>query len=219
MGLLTSGSRQTENLGRILDKYHIPLSILCYIGGIIWFCLLSDPRFNAGTYFSENALLTGVVENEFSSFYNPSQLKAELKSEVKKDKEKKFPAEWLNNKLFELGLDTAIQNFTFSYPLEPENEMHQRNEWNGKNVYGILRAPKSASFEAFVLLVPWRAEEESTITSVSLLIKMADMMRHKSYWAKDIIFLFAEYDSVGVQAWLDAYHDVKTTDFIQVFRY
>ena len=32
----------------------------------------------------------------------------------------------------------------------------------------------------------------------------------KPYLAKDIIFLMTEFDEVGVQAWLDGYHQVSS---------
>ena len=31
------------------------------------------------------------------------------------------------------------------------------------------------------------------------------------YWAKDIIFLVNEHDLLGMEAWLEAYHDVNVT--------
>lgn len=31
------------------------------------------------------------------------------------------------------------------------------------------------------------------------------------YWAKDIIFLVNEHDLIGMEAWLEAYHDVNVT--------
>ena len=32
----------------------------------------------------------------------------------------------------------------------------------------------------------------------------------QKYWAKDIIFLITEHEQLGMQAWLDAYHDVTS---------
>ena len=42
-------------------------SWLSYVAGVVWLCLLSDRSFNARTYFSENALLPGLVEGEFKN--------------------------------------------------------------------------------------------------------------------------------------------------------
>ena len=44
-----------------------PNSLLSYVAGVVWLCLLSDRSFNGRTYFSENALLPGLVEGEFKN--------------------------------------------------------------------------------------------------------------------------------------------------------
>ena len=49
-------------------------SILSYLAGIIWLCALSDRAFNDRVYFSENALLPGLVEAEFKSHRLASEL-------------------------------------------------------------------------------------------------------------------------------------------------
>lgn len=103
-------------------------------------------------------------------------------------------------------------------------------------MYGILRAPRSASLEALVLSVPYRSPSNvhpSTTASLALMFSLAKFFRSKffsdtqhcscfkliapfcliflrftgqKYWAKDIIFLVTEHEQLGVQAWLDAYH-------------
>lgn len=32
----------------------------------------------------------------------------------------------------------------------------------------------------------------------------------QKYWAKDIVFLITEHEQLGIQAWLDAYHEVTS---------
>ena len=49
-------------------------SVLSYIAGIIWLCALSDRTFNGRVYFSENALLPGLVEAEFKNHRLASEL-------------------------------------------------------------------------------------------------------------------------------------------------
>lgn len=34
------------------------------------------------------------------------------------------------------------------------------------------------------------------------------MFAEEKYWAKDLIFLITEYEQLGIQAWLEAYHGV-----------
>ncbi len=38
---------------------------------------------------------------------------------------------------------------------------------------------------------------------------MVFLLFRQYYWAKDIIFLLTEHEQLGMQAWLEAYHQVK----------
>ena len=57
MGLLTD---QRKVLVGPLLKHQGKLSVLMYVVGAVWFLALAYPPLNAGTYFSENALLPGT---------------------------------------------------------------------------------------------------------------------------------------------------------------
>lgn len=59
MGLL-SNPRAQEKIVNVLKKYANALCVLCYVAGVVWFLALAYKPLNAGTYFSENALLPGV---------------------------------------------------------------------------------------------------------------------------------------------------------------
>ena len=134
-----------------------------------------------------------------------------------------------------------------------ENEIGPKpcfQKFHGRNVYGILRAPRAASTEALVLSAPYRpptAEGERTTGGIALMLALAKAFRSEyssssyaenfitllcsecsrrayltpgplfacpfsehTYWAKDIIFLVTEHEEVGMQAWLNAYHDSPT---------
>ncbi|XP_051871553.1 glycosylphosphatidylinositol anchor attachment 1 protein isoform X2 [Pristis pectinata] len=79
----------------------------------------------------------------------------------------------------------------------------------GTNVYGILRASRAASTESIVLSTPVEMKQNSQ--AAGLLLALASYFRGQVYWAKDIIFLFNEHDMIGMEAWLEAYHDVNVT--------
>ena len=53
-------------------------SILSYIIGIVWLCALSDRTFNGRVYFSEIALLPGLVEAEYKNHRLASELYGKL---------------------------------------------------------------------------------------------------------------------------------------------
>ena len=65
MGIL-SNERQRNKFVKLLQNHHQKLSILSYVVGLVWFFALAYQPLNAGTYFSENALLPG----KFSSSSN-----------------------------------------------------------------------------------------------------------------------------------------------------
>lgn len=65
---------------------------------------------------------------------------------------------------------------TFSVPDCPQ-------KYSGKNVYGIIRAPRSASTEALVLSVPYRPPNSAhpgTLPGVALALSLAKFFRSES---------------------------------------
>lgn len=66
MGLLSDPEYGSLKWVKILRKVHGPLSVICYVGAIVWFIMLGNKTFNNECYFSENALLPGLVTNEFN---------------------------------------------------------------------------------------------------------------------------------------------------------
>ncbi|XP_048779631.1 glycosylphosphatidylinositol anchor attachment 1 protein-like [Ostrea edulis] len=207
MGLLTDPKRQ-KKIVDVISKYNNILCVLCYLCGVVGFMALAYQPFNGATYFSENALLPGLVTNEFYAEINMNALAAELKQEFNKDK-RKVPREWIYNHFREIGLDTYIQNYSIKYPLD----IAKGQNIPGQNVYGILRAKRSASTEAVVMLTPLRPKDSdlaSTTGGIVLMMAMAQYFRRQTYWSKDIIFLVSDHEQIGLQAWLDGYHDIKS---------
>ncbi|EFA06039.1 glycosylphosphatidylinositol anchor attachment 1 protein [Tribolium castaneum] len=204
MGLLTDPSAGQGKLTKALLKYYTKLCVLLYIGGIGWFCSLAYTPMNAGTYFSENALLPGLVKSEFREDAIAKTYHSELLDEMKKY-EDSIPYPWLLAKMKQIGLDTYTHNFTLNYPLgKPQ-------KFVGKNVYGILRAARASSTEALVLSVPYRpplSVHATTAPSIAIMLAFAKFANREKYWAKDIIFLITEHEQLGMQAWLEAYHGV-----------
>lgn len=116
MGLLTDPSAGQGKLTKALLKYYTKLCVLLYVGGIGWFCSLAYTPMNAGTYFSENALLPGLVKSEFREDSIARTYHSELLDEMKKY-EDAIPYPWLLAKMKQIGLDTYTHNFTLNYPL------------------------------------------------------------------------------------------------------
>lgn len=90
-----------------------------------------------------------------------------------------MPYAWLLAKMHQIGLDTYTHNFTLKYPLGGSNT---NKIFKGKNVYGILRAPRIGSTESFVISAPYRPPNsiQTEIThSIPILLAFANYARSK----------------------------------------
>ncbi|CAG4951794.1 unnamed protein product, partial [Parnassius apollo] len=208
MGLLSDPEYGSVKWVRILKKVNGPLCFLCYIAAIVWFFMLANKEFNNETYFSENALLPGLVTKEFNAESSANRFFSEFLQELedKYQETDAIPVPWLVAKMSQLHLEVYTHNFTLNYP------MGQGQVYRGTNVYGILRAPRTASLEALVVSAPFRpisSHQKGTAASIALMLAFAQFARPQKYWAKDIIFLITEHEQLGMQAWLEAYHGLK----------
>ena len=188
-----------------LFRHYQPLSWLCYILGLALLLLLPHPLYNNKTYFSENALLPGLV----TSHYDQDRAAQAYHSALQEENQKypgHAPFPWLEAQFRQLGLEVHHQPFSVAYPLA------QGRNFTGTNVYAILRAPKASSTEALVLCAPHRppnSPHQSTDAGIAVLLSVAKFFRSQIYWAKDIIFLVTEHEFLGTQAWLEGYHGVS----------
>lgn len=115
MGLLTDPSSGQGRLTKTLVNYYFKICILLYIGGIVWFAVLAYPPLNLNTYFSENALLPGLVKSEFRDVRSATQFHDELKNEMEKY-QSSIPYSWILAKFRQIGLDAYTHNFSVNYP-------------------------------------------------------------------------------------------------------
>lgn len=161
-----------------------------------WNCMVplqAYPTMIPSTYFSENALLPGLVENKFYDEKSANRYYEELLDEMKKY-DNSIPSTWLLAKFRQIGLDSYTHNFTLHSPLskkEVNNCLHKKfiNEYiisiqiyTGTNVYGILRAARASSTEAVVLSAPYRSSVSAhppTAASIALMLAFAKYANSK----------------------------------------
>lgn len=204
MGLL-SDVRGRKKVVDVLVTHCSKLCTLSYVAGIVWLCVLSDRSMNGRTYFSENALLPGLVEAEFGKHKLASELFRKFSMVAEGDLS--FNASQLITDTMEsIGLHTYHQNFSVHLPLPGVSEP---KTVSGRNIYGILRAPRIAGTEALVISVPYK--QGNNKGALALMLSFADHCRKKSYWSKDIIFLVTDKNQLGMEAWLDAYHGLSNS--------
>jgi glycosylphosphatidylinositol transamidase len=206
MGLLTNANTGQGTMATMATKLMSRARLfawILYLLGIAFIFVMPHAEFSHKTYFSENALLPGLVRGEFDNENIAKQYLEDLKEEAQKvPNGPPFP--WIEARLRQIGLEVYTHNFTLNFPLGKAGQ-----SYSGNNVYAILRAPRASSTEALVLTTPYRSLlsiEAPTDVSVALLLTIAKFFRHQNYWAKDVIFLITQHEQLGIQAWLEAYH-------------
>ncbi|CAG2177702.1 unnamed protein product, partial [Oppiella nova] len=182
------------------------LSVVSYLSALVVSVLLLNQ--SDRTYFSDNALLPGLVQREFTLKEMAEQTLNSLNKLSEEIPENTVPYEWLSSQFKQIGLEVYSHNFTFNYPFA------SKPQYSGKNIYAILRSGRTGSTEALVLSSPYRTKlspHSSTLPGIALMISLAKYFSRQTYWAKDIIFLISEYELIGMQSWLNAYHNIDTT--------
>ncbi|KAI8432934.1 hypothetical protein MSG28_013837 [Choristoneura fumiferana] len=108
-----------KSVEQIETRIHRPLCFLCYFGALVWFVMLGNKEFNNETYFSENALLPGLVTTEFNGESAASKFYEELLDEIqtKYMDSEEMPVPWLVAKMSQLNLEVYTHNFTLDYPM------------------------------------------------------------------------------------------------------
>lgn len=103
-------------------------------------------------------------------------------SELHKERQKyktNTPHIWIEEKMKEIGLETYVHEFSLSSPF------HRHRKYRGKNVYGILRAPRASSTEGVVFSAPYRPPSSihpDISASVPTLLAFADFARSKNFY-------------------------------------
>lgn len=112
-----------------------------------------------------------------------------LHDDLEREREKhktSMPTAWILAKFRQIGLEAYSHNFTLNYPLGGGRV------FSGKNVYGILRAPRIGSTEAIVIATPYRTPESIhpiVMPSLPILIAFANYARSKclyKIWIKTL---------------------------------
>ncbi|XP_054164940.1 glycosylphosphatidylinositol anchor attachment 1 protein-like [Oppia nitens] len=207
MGLLTSdGNNKTNILYKLVTNHWSKLSILSYLSGLVVSAILLSQ--SDRTYFSDNALLPGLVQREFTYKEMTDETLKQLEQVAQQLPQDVVPYNWLIKQFQQIGLEVYSHNFTLNYPFG------DKTRFEGKNIYAILRSERTASTEAIVLSSPYRtklSQHSSTLPGIALMISLAKYFSRENYWAKDLIFLINEYELVGIQSWLNAYHNIDVT--------
>ena len=116
MGLLTSDKSRVNFLFSFVHKYGNRLSVLLYLSGIVTFAIFISEQWSEKTYFSDNALLPGLVNREFTLSSQAESMLKVLSDETQKSSGK-IPFQRIEYEFQRIGLEVYHQNFTLNYPL------------------------------------------------------------------------------------------------------
>lgn len=186
----------------------LSLYFAIYFAGISAFLLIIADPFTMTTYFSDNSLLPGLVNREFSLETEAEYYLKNLEKFSGSTKNGQFslatsPAvvHFIKNELDNFGLEVYEQNFSYNSDVQS----------NGTNIYSIIRGERSTSSESIVLCAPYKIDKHNsnTLPSVALSLALTKYFSTKGYWAKDVIILFVDHDYYGASAWIDSYYDVR----------
>lgn len=115
MALLTSDTSSSLLVTHV-QKYGNRFSVLLYVLGIATFAVFISDKWSEKTYFSDNALLPGLVNREFTLTSQAETLLQSLEQQVSKSGGR-LPHERIMAEFRQIGLETYQQNFTLNDPL------------------------------------------------------------------------------------------------------
>lgn len=128
MGLLTSDSSQkTSMLAKLVTSHWAKLSVVSYLSGLVVSALLISQCDR--TYFSDNALLPGLVQREFTLSEFTDQTLEALNKVAESRPEDSIPYEWLTTQFRQLGLEVYWHNFTLKYPFGSKPVINLNKCW------------------------------------------------------------------------------------------
>ncbi|KAJ3270445.1 hypothetical protein HDV01_007805 [Terramyces sp. JEL0728] len=209
MGLLKGFNREVFRLKSrriafgifktIFSKY----AIIVYLLGLLSLGLFPSKLLHDHARPDEKALLIGQVTRYYN--YGDSYKFVLPESIWELDNEKR--AEELQGQFELLGLDTSLQSFQ----LNREGEVIK-----GKNVHGILRAPRGEGTETIVISAPQYVYNGGiNRNGIQLLFSFAQFCKKFSFWSKDILFLITDQEYVGTLSWLEAYHGFTSANNLE----
>ena len=117
MGLLTSDkSSRPSPLFLFLQRHGNRASLLLYVSGLLTFALFASEYWCDRTYFSDNALLPGLANREFTLPPQTDSLLQQLQQESSK-RHDELPVAAVERVMRRIGLEVSLQNFTLNHPL------------------------------------------------------------------------------------------------------
>ncbi|KAG8960304.1 Glycosyl phosphatidyl inositol protein transamidase complex subunit [Tulasnella sp. 419] len=180
---------------------------LLYLVGYVWMIMIPLEDLGNSIWIDENALQPGQATTfwDWNDVHAADLYLADIEALHARNASSLERATFVEQQLAALGLDAAIQPYTFH-----TNALKR----SGTNAYGIYRAPRASGAEAIVISASWMSrtnEGEGTpnLRGVATVLALARYLTKYSLWAKDLVFVINDGYMDGMQAWLNAYHGLE----------
>jgi len=116
MGILTTDLHHNDGFAAKLFKTQsTKLSLVCYLSAFVCCFMLINENYIGSTYFSDNALLPGLVNRDYNQVNLAQQMYKSLLSESQK-LSYHFPDNFIYQQFQKLGLHVYRHNYTLNYP-------------------------------------------------------------------------------------------------------
>lgn len=130
--------------------------------------------FVSGTYFSENALLPGLVVENFDGGYRAEEYTKEL-YQLDTKYNGRIPATEFEAFFHRLGLvETELQNYTISDLITKKPQ----DAGTGTNVFAVLRAKRAAGTESIVFNAPYfpknKLDSRKNLAAIGIMFALAE---------------------------------------------
>ncbi|NXO60014.1 GPAA1 protein, partial [Aramus guarauna] len=185
-----------------------PRSTLSYVAGLGWFLALAFQPLAPRTYMSENAMGSTMVEEQF--LFGERALSYAREFAGHKKKAGGMPVAWLEKTMWNLGLEVHRQPFSRTLPFP--DETRERYVRTGPPAPQTLTPPWAGLCRGCARRQGRDRAPPRLCQGRDRSAAAAPLPAGQIYWAKDIIFLVNEHDLLGMEAWLEAYHDVNITE-------
>jgi glycosylphosphatidylinositol transamidase len=207
-----------------LKRTIVLVGILAFVAGLYSFARYTDQRVSRHTYLSENALqpdsnkvLYDREDVQFATTFSKEhhQFEKSLSADLTPEQWSSAVAQWLANKLQELGLETHVQEFSFQ---------HAAGLRRGWNVISIVRAPRGDGAESLLLSTRYDRPQTALVTdevnNLGLAVSLIRLFQKQNWLSKDYIFVTSparqHYNDTGIKAFMMDYYgfesDAKNSD-------
>ncbi|UXI18681.1 beta-1 3-galactosyltransferase 1-like [Sarcoptes scabiei] len=166
------------------------------------------------TSFHDNSLLPGLASREYVDSVLAEKILQNLNNLIPSENNETFLLQSLRNEFINIGLEVYEQNFNLISPFRRYNKKIDY----GRNLYAIFRAPRATGTETMLLSVANHLESGSTLPSIALMLSLAKFFASRNYWAKDIVFLIYDKESLGLEAWLRANQGFLENEYLKFER-